>query len=186
MLTTNYYKMKGFYDSHTNTFDGSAYGVPAADIVVTDIDGNNISNLSYCSNNNASYATYAASNYSLKLKLYTILGSDDTTPTISDYNIGTPISISNLTTTMTTTGENDKVSTKFIITGTNTTGSSVTIKEIGIVKKVSVLSASYPTPQDPNDDNYNKKILLDHTLLETPITVAANDNFSLTFEWTEQ
>lgn len=188
MLTNNYYKMRGFFDSHTNKCDGTAYGVPAADITVIDIDGTSRSNLSYISNTNAGYAAGANSNYSMKQYIYPVLGLSNIEPTLNDYHLRDQVDL-NLTTTMNSVGADGVVTTKFVITGTNTTGAEITIREIGIVKIISVLSeGSNPMPYDPAEDNpYNRqpRVLLDRSLLKTPKTVAANESFSLTFDWQE-
>lgn len=63
------------------------------------------------------------------------------------------------------------------ISGTNTTGSNITISEIGIYKKVfsQIYEVSTPT----------EKVLFIRHLLTSPKSVGNNETFSLTLEWVE-
>jgi len=184
MLTNNYYKMKGFFDSHTNRCDGFS----RASISVIDTSGTTYTNLSYASNNNESYAAGANANYCMKMYLVPYLGTGDTEPSVYDYALNTDVtsSISNLSMSITSTGEDDKISTILLITGVNNTSESITIKEIGIAKKVSRIYDNNSGAYDPAIDSSAPHILLDHTLLENPVTVAPGSNLSLTLEWIEQ
>lgn len=105
-------------------------------------------------------------------------GSGTTAPSYTDYALETDItdsSISNISFTTDSSASSEGAKTTYIITGVNSTNSSITISEIGLCKNFYTL--------------YNNLLsvpfMLVKEVLDTPITVAARDSFTLTFEWVE-
>ena len=180
MLTSNYYKLKGYFEKHSNTQDSDSHTV---DIGIKDTTGSSVSIVDIANN----YATNVAYNYSMKTCLNPILGNAGFDPQLSDYNIRSPLNIP-IEYTFLSTGEADKITTKFVITGTNNTGAGIRITEIGIAKRVCVMisKGSLYIPGDPTTSSDGcPLVLLDHTLLESPIQVENGNNFSVTFDWQE-
>ena len=104
-------------------------------------------------------------------------GSGTTAPSYTDYALETDItnSISNISFTTDSSASSEGAKTTYIITGVNSSNSSITISEIGLCKNFYT--------------SYNRLLdvpfMLVREVLDTPITVAAGDSFTLTFEWVE-
>lgn len=108
-----------------------------------------------------------------------VVGTSDTAVTAADYQLGNDItsSLYNVSTSVDVTVDQDGIHIIATISGTNTTGSSVTISEVGIYKKVFAQIYETSTPTE--------KVLFVRQLLDTPKVVANNENFSITIAWDE-
>ena len=98
------------------------------------------------------------------------LGTGTTTPTEDDYNMQNQITsgISCSTSKSNGVDANNNAFSKFIITVTNTSGSSITISEAAYVQGI-------PAASTPSGSVSWEAIMLDHTLLDSPVTIAAGD-----------
>ena len=101
-------------------------------------------------------------------------GTGNTQPSVSDYNLTSPVSLTKLTENVTYTINQDN-KLEITITGSykNETGSAVTISEVGISKGVY-----------QNDNSTETQVLLTKNLI-TPITVENNEVVLFTIRWTE-
>ena len=108
-----------------------------------------------------------------------VVGTGSTAATKSDYQLVNDVTASlyNVSTAIDVTVDQDGIHVIVTISGTNTTGSSMTISEIGIYKKVfsQIYEVSTPT----------EKVLFIRHLLTSPKSVGNNETFSLTLEWVE-
>lgn len=105
------------------------------------------------------------------------VGSGTATPTATDYALGNDITsyFSNTSLQVDSISTTNGLQTTYIFSGTNNTNSDLTITEIGLAKKF--LATDNTTS--------GSVCLLTKDLLDSPITVAAGDSFTLTFEWIE-
>lgn len=102
------------------------------------------------------------------------VGTSDTPATDDDYKLGATIT-SGLTATCTCTKSMDgtKPVVRLNMVLTNTTGSDIVVKEVGIKIAINVASAVGGTSAS------NRPILIDRTVLSTPLTVPAAGNAAL-------
>lgn len=166
MFTRNYYNWQEWYQ---NNFDllGATYS-GTANIGVKDLTGSAWDVMVWQGNQiqeklrNASY---------LK-NMGIILGTGDTAATAADYNLESDITSSlSLSVSVSGNAADDGIHVVFSIGGTNGTGAEVTIKEIGIIK-------AFYTSSSTSTIN----VLLNRTVLDEPITLAAGENFSKVYE----
>lgn len=108
-----------------------------------------------------------------------VVGTGNTAAAKSDYQLANDVtsSLYNVSTSVDVTVDQDGIHIIATISGTNTTGSSVTISEVGIYKKVFAQIYETSTPTE--------KVLFVRQLLDTPKVVANNENFSITIAWDE-
>lgn len=170
MYLTNYYNYKGYTISHTPSSGGYAQ----IDIGLKNLSGNTWNLLYQANGGNIYQFGYLVSNWCFNSGIGVLLGTDDTVPTVNDYQLGNDItaSISNLTYNITTSGTGSNVTTTITITGTNNTGSDIIINELGVYKAV------YDSTLATSD------ILMLRSLID-PIEIANGESFSRTFTWTE-
>lgn len=122
----------------------------------------------------------------INLRPYTYLtlgiGSGTTDPDFHDYNLESDLSssFSDLKSSVVLGADKDHLKIVGTVSGINSSGSDVTISEIGLFKgySTSVHNGSRPiyTP--------DAKVLYARELLETPIVVKARTGFNLTYEFT--
>lgn len=114
-----------------------------------------------------------------------IVGSGTTPTTKDDYDLDTDItsSISNYETSVNMSAYANGLHTRITVSGQNNTGDSITISEIGVIKKVR--SQIYHRSDEPMPDPDEKCLFVRH-VLDAPKTVPNGEGFNLTFEWTEQ
>ena len=95
-----------------------------------------------------------------------VLGDGDTPPTFEDYTLaGNPISNFTFTASMSTLKTDDSGATiRALYTITNNNSVEITIKEIGLIVNPTQFSSSLGA---------DKKILLERTVLDTPVTIPA-------------
>ena len=98
------------------------------------------------------------------------LGNGTTTPTEEDYNMQNQITSGISCSTSKTNGvdENGNAFSRYIITVTNTSSSAKTISEIAFAQGI-------PAASSPTGSVSWECIMLDHTLLDSPVTIAAGD-----------
>lgn len=127
---------------------------------------------------NTSYTPNALKNMDLRKTNFEMrVGSGTAAPTATDYALGNDITsyFSNTSLQVDSISTTNGLQTTYIFSGTNSTSSDLTITEIGLAKKFLT-----------TDHSTNGSVcLLTKNLLDNPITVAAGDNFTLTFEWVE-
>lgn len=113
-----------------------------------------------------------------------IIGSGDTDPTPADYGLDTDITsiITNYATSVNISADANGLHTIITVSGQNNTGDSITISEIGVIKRVR--SVIYHRSDDPIPDPDQKCLFVRH-VLDSPKTVPNGEGFNLTFEWTE-
>lgn len=115
-------------------------------------------------------------NFALRANLTLMVGSSDREPAPSDYNLWDRTgSFSNYQVNVVTSSESGSYKTIISASGRNSSGSAITIKEIGVGKKI---ITSVP-------DTMPYTVLFVRHILEEPIVVEDNGNFSLVFEWDE-
>ncbi|MBQ2856533.1 MAG: hypothetical protein IJE78_05285 [Bacteroidaceae bacterium] len=111
--------------------------------------------------------------------LSVVVGTGTSTVDPANYQLGNDItsSLLNVQTSVNISVAEAGLHIAATISGTNTTGSSIAISEIGIYKKVfsQIYDVSTPT----------EKVLFVRHLLTSPKSVGNNETFSLTFEWVE-
>ena len=111
--------------------------------------------------------------------LEVLVGSGSTEPDYEDYALAQDETANfdnysvTQTRTMSATGEGYDI--VFLVTGNNNTGSSITLTEVGIIKKV---SSSFASPDDTT-------IMLARFLLADPIPVADGGAFTFAFKWSD-
>jgi len=112
-------------------------------------------------------------------------GSGTTQPTENDYKLESPISsgISVTRDVYKTPTSSDKLSVEIHYSVTNTSGSDITISEIGLKK--SLYAASVPnilaTPILTNTPTLGRVFLIDRTLLDNPVTIHPGDTADLKY-----
>lgn len=101
-----------------------------------------------------------------------ICGSGNTAPTIDDYCLETPFkTLGVVSSVYKQLVENDVIiGTSYIKTLTNNTGAEITINEVGVV-----------TTNSSSTVNDSTSILVERTVLESPITVPDGATFTITF-----
>lgn len=116
--------------------------------------------------------------------LAAIIGSGTTPPAKGNYKLDTDITstISNYETSVNMSSDANGLHTVITISGQNNTGDSITISEIGVIKKVR--SQIYHRSDEPMPDPDEKCLFVRH-VLDAPKTVPNGEGFNLTFEWTE-
>ena len=176
MLLSNYIRLKEHILNCIFDSIGSGGIVGVLYAPVRSINGNEYTRLSYSS------TSVVADNYTLHQNLLPRLGTGNTEVNADNYCLANDVtsSFSNLTATY-----NEVVSTDtdgipnakivFAIAGVNSSADSITIKEIGLYKKITFYVSG----------NSKQNILFMRHVLDTPITVAAGDSFTLSLQWIE-
>ena len=128
--------------------------------------------------NNSAYAQgYVIQNANMKGDISFRVGTGTTEPTIDDYGLANDVtsSFTGMTVSVSSVvSEGAKV--VYLASGTNNTGSDITIKEVGIAKDVKKGESGSPTVST---------VLLTRDVLASPITVEAGQGFAFTYEWNE-
>ena len=173
MVTKNYYKLLGAFVTNTDN-----------KISAKNYSGNNV--LIYPDNRFVAFGIDGDSAWSASMG-YTrtslsgsggvLLGDGDTPPTPDDYKLaGNIISGFTYTKVLKKIYNDPSVSAKVRYTITNAKDTEITIKEIGLI------SGSSRTPNDTSS-----KILLDRTVLDTPVTIPAGGigqvEYTITFNY---
>lgn len=180
MILNNYYKAYAYFSSHHMNATASAYGWDQVNLGLVDTSGTAVGDLPIDCQNTPSYIEYVARNYSMKDDITVNVGEGDTEPTLNDYALedDVTISLSNYSVSISPSSESGMAKLVATVTGINNTGESITIREVGVVKKF------YYGTTSTSESAYKNVLLLRH-VLDTPKEVANGEGFSLTFEWTE-
>lgn len=116
---------------------------------------------------------------SAKAGLDVVIGSGSTAPAADDYALETDetanVSAFSVVKTYTQASSGSGYEITFLVSGTNETGATLSISEVGLKKTI---SSTWNTPDDT-------ELLLARFLLETPIVVADGAGFSFAFKWSE-
>ena len=172
MFTSNYWNYKVFVESQSIT-NGSEW--TKIDLGLKGLDGNTVLFLKNRQDSAAQYY-YVYGTLGIRSGLGVVVGTGIAAPAIGDYAMGSDVtsSLSN-TAVSSTTGVDGEAGIKTVITftGTNNTGSPITITEYGITKAINTGSQN-TTP-----------VLIIHMLLPEPIEVESGHGFTLPIEWSE-
>jgi len=109
------------------------------------------------------------------------VGTGDTAPTEDDYNLESTVTsgLSSSSPSATRDADNDgNPFVEFLFTLTNTTGSDIVIKEIGYFQKI-IFNTTYKSTSSSDT-----VVMLDRTVLSTPVTVPANDSAAVKYRLT--
>lgn len=111
----------------------------------------------------------------MRSALGVVVGTGSTEPSIDDHALGSDVTSSfiNLVCSYTTGADNASVKTVITLSGTNNTGSPITITEYGITKGV------------PSGNTVTTPVLFIHELLPEPVVVKPGHQFTLPIEWVE-
>lgn len=111
-----------------------------------------------------------------------VCGTDDTAEDISDYQLGAVSNDFSIVSQQVTVAlsENNKFVLTYVVTLTNTTASSVTIKEIGLTKRLAY-SDTNDTSKSTYSDSWLDYFLIVREVLASPVTVPANATRTITF-----
>lgn len=172
MFTTNYWNYKVFIESQ-NITNGADW--TKVDIGLKGLDGNTVLFQKNRSDSAAQYY-YASGTLGIRSGLGVVVGTGIATPAIGDYTLGSDVTSSLINTAVSsTTGVDGEAGIKTVLTftGTNNTGSTITITEYGITKAINSSNQS-TTP-----------VLIMHMLLPEPIEVESGHSFTLPIEWSE-
>ena len=176
MLLSNYIRLKEHILNKEYNSTGSGTFYELLYTPVRSINGNEYTKLSYTN------ATVVGINYTLHKNLLPRLGTGDTEVNAEDYCLANDVtsSFSNLTATRSEVVSTDtdgipNAKIVFAIAGVNSSADSITIKEIGLYKVITFYASG----------NSNQNILFVRHVLDTPITVAAGDSFTLPLQWIE-
>lgn len=176
MLLSNYIRLKEHILNNVFTSIGSGNFYELLYTPIYGINGTSYTKLSHTS------TTVVGANYTLHKNLLPRVGTGNTEVDADDYRLANDVtsSFSNLTASY-----NEVVSTDtdgipnakivFSIAGVNSSADSITIKEIGLCKNIVFFASG----------NSQQKVLFVRHILDTPITVAAGDSFTLPLQWIE-
>lgn len=183
MLTRNYWLYKEYADAHPIPWTWTNDSTPNFGVVATD-GSTSIVIWSLSRDFHNSYQR-GSENQRLFCNLDIEIGENSTAPAVTDYLLyGSLMShIDNYTQSIDMHADGNSIKTTIVISGRNTNVNPITIREIGVFKK---FHYSYTAYGDGTQvDESTKKTLFLREVLQSPITVAANDSFVLPFEWVE-
>lgn len=180
MILNNYYKADAYFSSHHLNSNASAYGWDQINLGMVDTSGTAVGDLPVDCQNTSSYVEYVARNYSMKDDITLVVGEGDTEPTLNDYALEDDVTASLTAYNFTYSASSENGMTKLVatVTGINNTGASITLREVGVVKKF------YYGTTSTSESTYKNVLILRH-ILDEPKEIANGEGFSLSFEWTE-
>lgn len=163
----------GTYNNVINNYGFSVYSYQTV-VAGLDSNGNNV-DMTYQSGSNSTIPSITA-NWRDRYDVSLAVGTGDTEPAANDLHLENDVtsSFSNVSNTYANSADASKVKTLFTFTGINMTGSPITLKEIGIIKRLRCGASS--------SDVY-KTMLINRTLLEEPVTVEHGQTVTLYVEW---
>lgn len=166
MFTRNYYNWQEWYEKNIDLL-GTTY-TTTTDIGVKSLSGESF-NVQVWQGNSIQEKLR---NISYLKNMDIVLGTGETAATTADYALDNDIT-SDLGLSVSVAGNaaDDGLHVVFTIGGTNGTGAEITIKEIGIVKGFYTSTGTTTTAS-----------LINRTVLDEPITLAAGENFSKVYE----
>lgn len=169
--------LKNYWKWAENTLKTNVFGdnMFATDIGMIAVDGQSCPIALRASSAN-DVSGHIAPNHMLSTNLSVFVGSGTGDVTVDDYNIENDITdnISNLTFSYDSMAS-DKIERTITITGTNNTGDTITINQVGIAKAIDYLPSSWT----------NKKVMFVKHQLTEALTVPNGDGFTITFKWIE-
>jgi hypothetical protein len=134
--------------------------------------------INYCNNNSFPYAI--ASSVSFNTNVAGIqVGTGSTAATEDDYKLETQITSGVRASSTTQTCGVDSSGNpylEYLFTLTNTTSSDITVREIGYVQQFRLADT-----QGGSQSSTARYLLLDRTVLDTPVTVPANDSAAIKY-----
>lgn len=167
MVLNNYSNWRAFIE---RTASNGATGIQETNIGCVDINGQQAA---FGFSNSGS----SIDNWSLKKGLSAIFGTSDTEVSPSDYVVGGLIQIqgiTNLVVNVNVSGGDGKLETVVSASGTNNTGSAITIRTVGITKELY------------SNSTQRKIVMIARCVLNDAIEVPAYQNFVTTIKWEEQ
>lgn len=172
MLTSNYWNYLGYFSSHAINSGGSWSKV---DIGLVGLDGTTVQ--VQLARIDVRFDYYGNDQYiGTRSGLGVVIGTGNTTPEFTDYALTTDVtsSFSNLSSSTSNGADGASLKTIITFTGTNTSGSDITLTEYGITKVVPSGTNGNTTP-----------VLWMHELFLEPIVVPAGSSVTIPIEWTE-
>lgn len=98
------------------------------------------------------------------------VGTGTTTPTVSNYTLAKPISVSDVSCVSASNAYSESSGKRYITaTFNNNTSNDITINEVGLILDLYI--SSY----------FSYKILLDRQVLSSPVTIPANNEIALVY-----
>ena len=167
--------MAGLSFTWDNTTDTSL-----VDIGIVDISGNAVP-VNYATTNSGGDPADVVANWNPRAKLSLRIGTGTATPSADDYDLDTDItdSIDNYAVSVTTSGDDGKLSSVIVASGLNSTGTALAITEVGIVKTITTTSSN-------NYSHITKTVMLARHILSTPKVVPAGESFIIPVAWIDQ
>lgn len=165
MLVNNYFIIQSYYAANGCVNDAQGVSLPGT----KNYNGDNT--MLY---RGFQYSQVINANPYPRENLSVYLGTGDTPPELTDYCLENDVSSSlNLSCAVNTGAENGAIRTVLTVSGTNGTGSEITLKEFAIIKAMH-------TNQSPST---TVPYMIARELLNTPKVVGVGEPFTLTFEW---
>ena len=170
MLTKNGKKIIVFGIMNSNQRGSSSQPTPATDFQITNTSGTvrqtgtSTSNVASAINALNHMATSASSNSTT----YIQCGTGTTEATEDDYNLESQTTGLNCDSVVTAVGSNNTKT--YTATFSNTTNSDIAVTEIGFFMNYAYQGSS------------TEDFLLDHIILDTPITIPAGESKAITYE----
>lgn len=171
MILSNYWKY--LYDYTANSFQWINSANDPNPTTYKNLSGNPITGVSVKGANNACTVNVTA-NYNPRMNLGAVIGTGTTEVDVDDYDLTSRLNIS-LTTTIALSYNSDGYTTLITANGLNNTGDTIVITEVGITKTLL-----------DRDGGVVDRTLIAKKLLDTPITVADGDAFTVTYDWIER
>lgn len=172
MFTTNYWTYKSYIESQN--IDGGGAAWRWIDIGLKGLNGATVQFQQYRSDVMA-YNYGVIAYCGVRSALSIVVGTGTSAPSMDDYALGSDVtsSFSNMACSYTTGANDATVKTVITLTGTNSTGSPITITEYGVTKGV------------PSGNQVTTPVLFIHDILPAPIVVLPKCGFTLTIEWVD-
>lgn len=171
MFTKNFKKLMSLklLNATSSNNDGYSYQVSTT---LTDLDGNTITTDNSTTTNEQYSLVYAMSDIlsteAANNRAYLIVGTGTGTVSDDDYSLFRSASGCPCVSASSNTSANfTKI---YTATFQNNTSEDITITEVGIAAKMYVYNDFFG-------------FLLDHTLLDTPVTIPAGETRTITYEW---
>ena len=183
MLLKNFWRVFRIVNTNTLLVQNSTNPAPGIVSGYKDISGNTAScKYAYGVRFNAwSYTQYGASNAlaSILSGCSSVVGSSDTEVSPDDYCLANDItsSFANVQNTVTWSDVGDDFNMIISFTGTNSTDSDITIREVGIKK--SVCASANATLDQGSFNNVSTVLLIGRMVLDTPVVVHAGDTANI-------
>ena len=171
MILSNYWKY--LYDYTANNFQWINSANDPNPTTYKNLSGNPITGVSVKGSNNAGTVN-VTENYNPRANLFGLVGTGTQEVDVDDYDLTSRLAIAT-STNIALSYNSDGYTTLVTVSGLNSSGDDITITEVGIAKALL-----------DKDGNIVDRTLIAKKLLDTPITVADGDVFTVTYDWIER